>query len=550
MKKNQIVRWVSVWASTLLVGTAMGQATNIWTGLGTTDNWSDVGNWSLGVAPNADNVVARFNTAPRTNIHVDVVGLKVNSLWFFAPSVNFSFSGNPIEIAGTNLSTEIRLNVPASAGSTITFNNNLVWTGTGGSTDNRAFAAQGTSKIILNGDFDFQQALYFGGRSGGEIIANGIVTNTVGTHGLTIHGGGTGTTVLNNDTNGFYRFIVSAQILIVDSLPAVQNVPSSLGRNVLVPNFGQIFGTSPSGTHWSQDISNLATLRYTGGAVTTAVPFALDGRYSGPAIGSAVTNRGTFVIEVSNAATTLSIATNIQYASDRYGGNLVLAGAGNGVLQGSILGAANGNIFSNFSGAVIANGARDSAHLWKTGAGTWEIQGTGKVSNLTVEGGKLLLNKTLTVMTNGIVPWGSAEAYVGVAGTLGGTGTLTVANGLLIDGGTLSPGHSIGTFNVIGNVAFDNLNEDPIFEVELALDETSDRLAVTGNLNLGFGTELSLLGFMKEDHWYTIATYSGTLTGTFASFDTSGLENLGSIQVDYGTGSNSSILVMIPEPGT
>ena len=84
------------------------------------------------------------------------------------------------------------------------------------------------------------------------------------------------------------------------------------------------------------------------------------------------------------------------------------------------------------------------------------------------------------------------------------------------------------------------------FSVDVDNLGASDLLAVTGNLILGGSSILSIVDIDQLVGSYTIATYTGTLTGTFA-----GGNNLPvpTWWVDYGTGSNSAI-TMMPEPAT
>ena len=105
-------------------------------------------------------------------------------------------------------------------------------------------------------------------------------------------------------------------------------------------------------------------------------------------------------------------------------------------------------------------------------------------------------------------------------------------------GGTLSPGNSIGTLTVTGNVTF-NSGSHLLAEVS---GSSSDLLAVTGNLDLSAANDfldVLALGGNVGASPYAIATYSGSLTGTFDNV-TPGF------QVAYG---NHQITVTaIPEP--
>ena len=146
------------------------------------------------------------------------------------------------------------------------------------------------------------------------------------------------------------------------------------------------------------------------------------------------------------------------------------------------------------------------------------------------------------------------------SGTLFVDGTLTasgaqVATGATIGGtGTIAPGHSgvgtltSGTASLSGNVT-DNGNSAWAIDLSGAM---SDLLAVTGNITLSGTDSLNVSGAGSGSSW-TIASYTGTLSGTFGSV-TPGYT------VDYGTGANSVITLhtagsglgqaAVPEPAT
>ena len=74
----------------------------------------------------------------------------------------------------------------------------------------------------------------------------------------------------------------------------------------------------------------------------------------------------------------------------------------------------------------------------------------------------------------------------------------------------------------------------------------SDSLNVAGNLSLGSGTALNLNVIdSTSGSTYTIATYVGTLTGTFAAVNLPA-----GYSVNYGTGDDSEITLVVPEPTT
>ncbi len=132
-------------------------------------------------------------------------------------------------------------------------------------------------------------------------------------------------------------------------------------------------------------------------------------------------------------------------------------------------------------------------------------------------------------------------------GTIAGDGKLIVAavtNGLT-NAGTLSPGLSIGTLSVTGNVAFTSVGA---LSAEVDVGGTCDLLAVTGNLNLSGSTDRLLISGTApaNGQWYTIATFVGALTGGFDSLGAL-TETVNPRSLRYNA--NSIDVFVIPEPG-
>ena len=77
-------------------GTAQAQ-TRTWTGLGTTNNWSDGGNWSGGVAPvNGAALVWGATSTARLSSNNDISGLSPASMSFISAPNGVVLSGNPL----------------------------------------------------------------------------------------------------------------------------------------------------------------------------------------------------------------------------------------------------------------------------------------------------------------------------------------------------------------------------------------------------------------------------------------------------------------------
>ena len=130
----------------------------------------------------------------------------------------------------------------------------------------------------------------------------------------------------------------------------------------------------------------------------------------------------------------------------------------------------------------------------KVGSSTWTVTGTGG-QDWSVLGGRLAINGVI----NGTVS-------VDPGGSLGGTGTV---DNVVINGGALAPGNSIGTLNVAGSLT---LSAASSYMVEIS-GRSSDLVRVTGVAQLGGATVVvSPSGSVAKQ--YTILT-AGSIPDTF-----------------------------------
>jgi autotransporter-associated beta strand protein len=134
----------------------------------------------------------------------------------------------------------------------------------------------------------------------------------------------------------------------------------------------------------------------------------------------------------------------------------------------------------------------------KSGTGRWVLTGNNTYTGTTdVTGGTLLINGNHT---------GAGDTTVASGGAVGGSGAL--GGNLILDEG----GNFVTEF-VAGAI---------------------DPLAIAGNVDLSaLANSLTVSGTGTGSSW-VIATYAGSLTGTFESITTG-------FTVDYGSGSNSQI---------
>ena len=138
--------------------------------------------------------------------------------------------------------------------------------------------------------------------------------------------------------------------------------------------------------------------------------------------------------------------------------------------------------------------------IYKTGTGTMTLAATNTYTGATTVA-------VGTLLVNGATNAGSA-ASVSIDATLGGTGSV---NGTVnvAAGGFIAPGaNAVGTLNTGATTI------DGTYACEIS-GATADRLTVTGNLDIdGAALNVAVLATPTQPE-YTIASYTGTRTGTF-----------------------------------
>lgn len=142
--------------------------------------------------------------------------------------------------------------------------------------------------------------------------------------------------------------------------------------------------------------------------------------------------------------------------------------------------------------------------LTKNGSGSLSISGSNEFTGgTTVNGGRL--------EASSLSPLGSGPVNVAAGATLAGEATIP---GPVTLAGTLDPGLSSETLP--GTLSTGPLILTGSYKCQVDTN-TSDRLAVTGDLNIT-GSALVLnktYNFSNSEDSYSIATYTGTLTGSF-----------------------------------
>jgi autotransporter-associated beta strand protein len=211
---------------------------------------------------------------------------------------------------------------------------------------------------------------------------------------------------------------------------------------------------------------------------------------------------------------------------------------------------------------IDANGFAVAINNAISGAGGFNITSSTGTGTVTF-GGANLYNGPTNIDAGTLLVSGSIAGSITTVnntGTLGGaggtTGAVTVNNG-----GTLSPGASIGQLNTTGDVT---LNAGATFKLEIdTTTPATDLLAITGNFSLAGTndvvltiTDLTPAAFTSGT--LTFITYTpGGWNGGLFTYNSNviaddGLLTVGSNQftLDYNFGGNSVALLAVPEPGS
>lgn len=201
-----------------------------------------------------------------------------------------------------------------------------------------------------------------------------------------------------------------------------------------------------------------------------------------------------------------------------------------------------GNGDMAFNGAVTIPVNTSKYMFNKSGSGSLRFNTavTGTYYDAIVSGGSVIVNDSVSVDKNGAASaWtvagsGAMLGGIGLVNCIGSTGIQLGSTTALNLPGILSPGDSlinsgsglgigalcvggVGASVTLGNAAKSNTGT---LAIDLGNAGQNDKLIVTGNLNLTAGRsalDIHQLAGTTLGGSYTIANYSGTLSGTFAT---------------------------------
>jgi hypothetical protein len=397
-----------------------------------------------------------------------------------------------------------------NAGAAITINN-ITLDDLASVTDTLNFTLTGSSKLAMSTNTSTSPSTAAGfvqsGSANWNILNGGAANAPIRfNNSFTISGAGSGNIDLdvplaNNSSSSTYNFSINETGGSTITLPVSNTSMGGSGKSFTLTNGTVDFQNGLA-------LGNAAmAVNLNGGTLQSSTGTTLSTYTGGINLGSAITFAGPVNWSLGAGAVSVAAASTITANT---------AGSSGTTIAGAITGAGGITLASGSTGAITFTNASDAY----TGA-------------TTINGGTLFDNGDIT----------ASAVTINSPGILAGDGTLGLP---VTNYGIIAPGASTGTADLsfVSGLGFSGSLADYNADVDAA--GQSDDLTVTGNLNLGTGTTLNVNVLDSTSGGaYTIATYTGTLTGTFAT------TNLpAGYSINYGSGTDSAITLVVPEPAS
>lgn len=351
--------------------------------------------------------------------------------------------------------------------------------------------------------------------NGGELTYTGTSDSTdrlmTFAAGGAIRNNGTGALAFTNTGSIVHTNPTSGRVIVLGGTYA--------GVNTFAPVIAPTGGSGTVGVRFENTTTweLTGTNTYTG---TTTINFGARAQITSDANLGAASGTGQLILAgtlICNDSLTLNTARGIYAGSPTAAGNAIIEVAETKTVTH------NGVISDNLGGSAIGADA-----LSKTGLGTLSLGAANTYTGTTtVFGGTLKLgtagtmdsSPTISVRSGATLDLSDKTAAFPILITQTLTGAGTVSGQAISVAGTIAPGTSgIGTLATAGV----SLASDATLAIQVnSATPAADTLAVTGDLSLDANSILTVTetaaipGMIPGGTKLTIATYTGTLTGTF-----------------------------------